>query len=310
MIITLSLNPAVDKTIEIRDFKVDGVNRVTSARLDAGGKGINVSRMISRLGGQSKAIGVLAGASGSFIKQQLASLGIENDFLFVEGETRTNIKIVDPVNGLNTDINENGPDIGVQDLEEIFNRTIGTSESGSILVLAGSVPGNVSKTIYKQLIAAAANKGIKTILDADGELFRLGIEAGPYMIKPNIHELSIHFKQEIASKEEAIALAKGLFVYGIKVIVISLGSDGAILMTEDTTIMAEGLSVEVISTVGAGDAMVAAFAYSLERGDALEEALRLAVAASAASVMTPGTSPGELAVIEDLKKKVTLKYIK
>ncbi len=310
MIITLSLNPAVDKTIEIKDFKVNGVNRVASARLDAGGKGINVSRMIGRLGGRSTAIGILAGASGGFIKKQLDALDIENDFLFIEGETRTNIKIVDSVNGMNTDINEMGPDIAAADLEEVLNRTLQAAGEDSILVLAGSVPGNVSKTVYQQLITAAGKKGVKTILDADGELFRLGIEAGPYMIKPNIHELSALFKREITSVDEAVELARGIFVYGIKIIVISLGGEGAILMTEDQTIMAEGLAVEVISTVGAGDAMVAALAFSLEKKHSLEEALMLASAASAASVMTPGTSPGELEVIEELKKRVKLKYIK
>lgn len=310
MIITLSLNPAVDKTIEIRDFKVNGVNRVTSSRLDAGGKGINVSRMIGRLGGRSKAVGVLAGASGAFIKKQLDALNIDNDFLFIEGETRTNIKIIDPVNGFNTDINEGGAEIAGEELEEAFNKALAGGDGDSFLVLSGSVPGNVSKAVYKQLIEAAGKKGMRTILDADGELLRLGIEAGPYMIKPNIHELSNLYNKEITSIEEAIELAEGIFAYGVKIIVISLGGEGSILMTENKTIIAEGLSVEVISTVGAGDAMVAALVLSLERKSSLEEALILATAASAASVMTPGTLPGELKVIEELKKRVTLKYIK
>ena len=308
MIITLSLNPAVDKTIEIHDFKLNSVNRVSSARLDAGGKGINVSKMIDQLGGRSTAIGVLAGSSGRYIKEQLDLLNIENEFIFVEGETRTNIKIVDSVNGLNTDINEGGPHISDKALDEVLEKAIEAANEKTILVLAGSVPANVRKDIYKRMIAAAKSKGAKTILDADGDLLRQGLEAGPYMIKPNIHELGMLFNKEISNTQEAIVLAKELFSYGVEVIVISLGSEGSVLMTKEKTLLVDGLKVEVISTVGAGDAMVASLALAIERRYSLEDAIILATAASAASVMTPGTSPGELKVIEELKNRVSFKY--
>lgn len=308
MIITLSLNPAVDKTLEIQDFKVNSVNRVSRARLDAGGKGINVSKMIARLGGRSTAIGVLAGSSGRYIKEQLDLLNIENDFIFVEGETRTNVKIVDSVNGLNTDINEGGPDISNNALDEVMEKALEAADENTILVLAGSVPANVSKETYKRMIAAAKSKGAKTILDADGELLRQGLEAGPYMIKPNINELGMLFNKDISNSQEAIDLAKELFSYGVEIIVISLGSEGSVLMTKDKTLLVEGLKVEVISTVGAGDAMVATLALAIERQYSLEDAIVLATAASAASVMTPGTSPGDPKVIEELKDRVRFKY--
>jgi len=308
MIITICLNPAIDKTIEIRDFKVNSVNRVSASRLDAGGKGINVSKMIDKLGGKSTVIGVLAGSSGRFIKEQLDLMNIENEFIFVEGETRTNIKIVDSINGFNTDINEAGPNISDKAIDEVLDKTIVAANEDTILVLAGSVPANVSKDIYKRMIAAAKSKGAKTILDADGELLRQGLEAGPYMIKPNIHELGVLFNKEISSPQEAIGFAKELFSYGVEIIVISLGSEGSVLMTKDKTLLVDGLKVEVISTVGAGDAMVASLALAIERQYSMEEAIVLATAASAASVMTPGTSPGDLAVINKLKNRVSFKY--
>lgn len=309
MIITLSLNPAVDKTIEIKDFRINSVNRVSTARLDAGGKGINVSKMIRNLGGESRAVGVLAGNSGKFIKDQLDILQIDNDFLFIDGETRTNIKIVDTINSTNTDINEGGPLISPNELQDVIRKTIEELLPHSILVLSGSVPTNVSKDIYKELIIAAKSKGAKTIVDADGELLSLAIGAAPFMIKPNINELETLFNKSITSTKEAIELAKGIFSFGVEIIVISLGSEGSIFMTREKTVIVEGLPVEVISTVGAGDAMVAALSLSIQREYTIEEAIILATAASAASVMTPGTSPGDLNTIVELKKRVNFNYI-
>lgn len=306
MIITLTLNPAVDKTIVINEFQVNVVNRVASARLDAGGKGINVSKTVDVLGEKSKAMGILAGSSGAFIKKQLDLFGIENDFLFVEGETRTNIKIVDPINNFNTDINEKGPDITEVNLEEVVNKTLSAVDDKSILVLAGSVPNNIDSSIYKALITKAKEKGARTILDADGELLRKGIEAGPYMVKPNIHELERLYHTKIVSTDEAIKIAKDIFKYGVKLIVISLGEEGSVFMTKEKIIIAEGLKVDAISTVGAGDSMVGALAVAAYKGYPLEKAITLATATSAASVMTSGTEPGELRVIEELEKIVRL----
>jgi len=309
MVITLTLNPAVDKTIEIKDFKLNSVNRVTSSMLDAGGKGINVSKTISILQGKSKALGVLAGSTGNFIKKRLDELKIENYFLFIEGETRTNTKIVDPINGTYTDINERGPDISLVDLQKVINSTIEAVEKDGILVLSGSAPGNVSNTIYDDLIKAAGLRGAKTILDADGALLKSGIKASPYMIKPNINELSEFFDTNISTVNEAVKLARSIFEYGVKIIVISLGEKGAIFLTEDECITAEGLNIKALSTVGAGDAMVAAFAYAFERGMPHEEALILATATGAASALTLGTSPQNLSIVEDLRKQVKIKHI-
>ncbi|SNS14051.1 fructose-1-phosphate kinase [Anaerovirgula multivorans] len=306
MIITLTLNPAVDKTIEIDAFQVNHVNRVSSARLDAGGKGINVSKVVHVLGEKSKAVGILAGKSGGFIKKQLDLLEIENDFVFVEGETRTNIKIVDRINSLNTDINEKGPDISDYDLEEVINKIIESVNDKNILVLSGSVPSNIDSSIYKVLIAKAKKKDVKTILDADGELLRQGIEAGPYLVKPNIHELERLYNTKIASINEAIEIARDILKYGVELIVISLGGEGSIFMTREETVIVEGIEVDAISTVGAGDSMVGALAVSTHRGYSLEKAIKLAAATSAAAVMTSGTEPGELRVIKELQKKVKL----
>ncbi len=305
MIITLTLNPAIDKTIEIDNFTINRINRVSAARLDAGGKGINVSKAIHGLGEKSKALGVLAGRSGEFIKEQVDLLDIENQFLFIEGETRTNIKIVDRQGRTNTDINERGPDLSLEELSKIKEIILEALKKDDILVLSGSVPGGVSPDIYKIIIKEAKRKGAKVILDADGQLLKLGIEAGPYLVKPNIHELERLYNKRIESVEEAIELAKDIFHYDVAQILVSLGEDGAVLLTREKIYRVQGMKVPVISTVGAGDAMVAALAVAANNGYSLEKTLRLSAAASAASVMTPGTQPGKREVIAELEKIVS-----
>jgi len=310
MIITVTLNPAVDKTVQINGFHINGVNRVSSLRLDAGGKGINVSKMVARLGGKSKALGFLAGRTGLFIKSNLDENGIENDFIPVVGETRTNLKIVDALKYTNTDINEIGPEITMEDCEKMKDQLLQLAAQGAIIVLSGSVPPNVSKNIYKDWIKAAKEKGAKIILDADGELMRQGIAAGPYLIKPNIHELEGLLGKKLMNIVEIIGAVRSLIdQYGIEVVVVSMGSNGALFINKDVTILAQGISVAVKSTVGAGDAMVAALAYSLDRGESFEKAVTLAVAAGTANVMTCGTEPSSLEKIQELERKVQWEYV-
>lgn len=310
MIITVTLNPAVDKTVEIGNFEVGAVNRVSSIRLDGGGKGINVSKVIKRLGGRSRASGILGGASGRFVKEYVDSLGIENDFLFIEGETRTNLKIVDSHRKTNTDINEPGPQVGIEDIEKLEKIVFGNMERDSILVLSGSVPVNVDKNIYARWIERAKKVGTKTLLDADGELLKQGVKAGPFLVKPNIHELERLLGTTVKDCTETERLARGLMeACGIEMAAVSLGEKGSVFLNKEASVFAHGLKVPVKSTVGAGDSMVAALAYSIDRGCGFEKAVMLAAAASTANVMTPGTQPPSYEVITALERKVLLSYI-
>lgn len=310
MITTITLNPAVDKTVEITDFEVGTVNRVSSIRLDAGGKGINVSKVVSSLGGKSKAVGILGGRNGSFIKEYLDHTGIENEFLFVEGETRTNLKIVDNSRKTNTDINEAGPQVSREALESVKRIAFAPLDGDSIVVFSGSVPANVNKDLYGQWITAAKEAGAKTMLDADGELLRQGIQAGPFLVKPNIHELEGFFGKKIEGIQEAEKLGRSLIdTYGIQVVVVSLGAKGALFLNGECSLLAHSIEVGVKSTVGAGDSMVAALAHSFDRGYDFEKAVALAMAASAANVMTSGTQAADYETIVELEKRVTFEYL-
>lgn len=309
MIITVTLNPAIDKTVEVDNCTINSVNRVSSVKLDAGGKGINVSKVVKSLNGESITLGVLAGRTGEFIKNYLDSEEIKNDFIFVNGETRTNIKIVDKVKGTNTDINEPGNSISEDDVKKIKENIFNNTKKDDILVLSGSVPQGVEKNIYELWIKEAKELGVKTILDADGELLKQGILAGPYLIKPNIHELEKLFDVKIDGINQVISLCKSIFDYGVNFIAVSLGSDGALFMNREKTIYAHGIKVKVKSTVGAGDSMVAALAFALDKGYSFERSVTLSVAAATAGVMTEGTTAGELCDILNIEKQVVCEYL-
>ena len=175
MIITVTLNPAIDKTLEVDNCTINSINRVSSIKIDAGGKGINVSKVIKSLKGESIALGALAGSTGEFIKSYLDDEKIKNDFVFVGGETRTNIKIVDKVKNTNTDINEPGNSISEEEINRIKEKVFNDIKEDDILVLSGSVPQGVEKNIYEVWIKDAKKLGVKTILDANGELLKKGL---------------------------------------------------------------------------------------------------------------------------------------
>ncbi|WP_070000743.1 1-phosphofructokinase [Cellulosilyticum sp. I15G10I2] len=306
MIYTVTLNPAVDKTIILSNLLVDQVNRAETVREDAGGKGINVSKMIKNLKGESLALGICAGKTGVFIQDQLDKIGIKHHFIQAEGQTRTNIKIVDKRHQTYTDINETGAPVSDEVLKQLEELIFSYLTEGDFLVLAGSVPANVSKAIYKKWIQRANLVQAKVILDADREMLREGIDAEPYLIKPNIHELEELCGQKIETIDKAIKLAKSLLKGKTEVIVISRGEKGCIVVTQNEQLMIEGLKVPVKSTVGAGDSMVAALAHALNNKASLKEAITLGVAASAATVMQEGTIMGEWDTIEALKQKINI----
>lgn len=310
MIYTVTLNPALDKTVEIPSLTVDAVNRITSMGTDPGGKGINVSKVIQKLGGASVAAGILGGDTGRAILSALTEMGLTTLFHFVEGETRTNMKIIDPDNHTNTDINEPGVTVSEEILEKLLEELLAKVTKEDIVVISGSMPKGSPKDTYYTWTKAFREKGAKVILDADGDLLKAGLKASPYLIKPNNHELGALTGRALETPEEIAETAAELMKeYGIGKVVVSMGGDGAVYVTKDKTIYAEGLKVPVGSTVGAGDSVVAALAVSEEEGKTLEETVRLSTAVGAANVMCSGTQAAEYEVVETLLPKVVFRTI-
>lgn len=308
MIITVTLNPAVDRTVEIDNFEIGAVNRIASERVDAGGKGINVSKTIKSLNGNSKSLGLIGGKTGLFIKDYLDKMGIVNEFIQIQGETRTNLKIVDKVSKTNTDINESGPQISCEDIDKLDNLLFKSLEKESTVVFSGSVPAKVDTRIYGRWIKKLKSEGIKTILDADGDLLKYGIAEGPYLCKPNIKEFEMLTGKKIESLDEIKSMGEKIAKEnGIEIMVISMGDKGAIFINKAGSYYADTLEVEIKSTVGAGDAMVAALAYCLDMGHNMEEMIRLSMASGIAAVMSSGSQAAAFETIMELKRRIKFK---
>lgn len=262
MIVTVTMNPAIDKTVEIERLQAGGLNRIRKVEYDAGGKGINVSKTICELGGESLATGFLGGNAGKTIENVLNEKNIRNDFLWVEGETRTNTKVFEE-NGAVTELNEPGPVINEEQLEALKRKLLGYAAADTLFILAGSIPNGVDKNIYGDIIRMVHEKGAKVLLDADGELFRNALKAKPDIIKPNRVELEEYAGFDYrASVEELLKIAQNLMQEGIDTVAVSMGKSGAMLVRRGYEVKCPALSVRAHSTVGAGDAMVAALAYS------------------------------------------------
>lgn len=304
MIYTVTLNPALDKTVEIPGMALDTVNRITEMRTDPGGKGINVSKVIAKLGGESCAVGILGGGSGKMLEKLLENENFTTQFRFVEGQTRTNIKIIDREGHTNTDINEPGLTVTAAELDALLRELLAELRPGDIVVLAGSLPKGAPQDTYRSWTAACKKAGARVFLDADGALLAEGIKAAPHLIKPNDGELSRLAGKKLETLEELTAEGRKLLERGIERVVISLGGRGALYLRKGSTIYAEGLRVPVGSTVGAGDSVVAALAYAEAQGLSEEEAVRLSTAAGAANVMCSGTQAAEREAVEALLPKV------
>ena len=309
MIYTVTLNPAIDKTAVIENFCAGTVNRIGMLREDAGGKGINVSKCLKSLGVDSTAVMILAGDTGKRLEKMLGEMGIPSLAVWAEGESRINLKIVDPAKRENTDINEPGPAVSGELLEELKTKLGERILPGDLVILSGSLPAGVDRGLYGNWTACFRSLGARVYLDADGEAMKQGLAAVPYMIKPNDGELAGLFGKEKLSHDEMVSEGRRLLETGIEEIVISMGSEGALFVSEDGCYFAQGLPVEVKSTVGAGDSMVAAMAFGDEQKLGREEKIRLAVAMGAGSVMQSGTQPPEANLVWELAKQVRVEKL-
>lgn len=299
MIITVTLNPAMDKTLYIDRFTTGQVNRVSRMRTDIGGKGINVSRVLKNFGINSICTGFLGRNLKDYFLKELESRKINTSFINIDGDTRVNTKIVDTVLNTHTDINEMGPQISEDELQQFIDNFSSMCGHGDIVVMSGGVSPSVPVNIYESLINIAREKGALTILDADGELLEEGLKARPDFIKPNEFE----FKKLAGIDDTTVeAIEKGALKFindGIRNIMISLGDKGAIYVTGNRSYHIEAPEVTVKSTVGAGDSMVAAMVYGIINNFSPEKILNYSVASGSAAVSLEGT---EACTLEQVKE--------
>ncbi|MCX5773170.1 MAG: 1-phosphofructokinase [Fusobacteria bacterium] len=289
MITTITLNPAVDKTLTTHKFIPGELNIVSHSREDVGGKGLNVSKMLKNFGMDSRATGFIAGTRGMKIVYDLEKNGIQNYFVEIDGETRTNVKIVDETSKLITELNEIGPTPSEEDIKNLIE--ILKKSPNSIHIISGSIPKGVSPKIYFELVSLLKSQSKFVILDSSGPAFDEGIKGLPNIIKPNLYELQRHFDVEIDTNddEEIIFYGRKLIQKGIELVVISNREKGSYFIDKNFALKVEGLNVEVQSTVGAGDAMVAAIAFAKANGYEIDQMAVLAAATGAATVTLDGT---------------------
>lgn len=292
MIYTVTLNPSIDYTVELDKLTAGSLNRCREDYITFGGKGLNVSAILSELGIPTKALGFCAGSTGRLIAEQLSAAGIESDLVELSsGNSRINVKIKAQEE---TEINAKGPDISHEELEQFFEKLSQVTD-GDTLVLAGSIPESVSDDIYEQILSRLSDKSIRTVVDAQGKLLANVLRFEPFLIKPNIFELENLFGESISSDEQVTELARSLRSAGARNVLVSMGQNGSLLVDSNYVVHRLGVcSGNVVSSVGAGDSMVAGFLAGCEKTDDYEFSLRLATACGGATAFSKGIAKKEL----------------
>ena len=284
MIYTVTFNPAIDYVVELVSFNIGEINRTTREYMNLGGKGVNVSRVLTNLEVPNVALGFVAGFTGDALRNGLERMGVKTDFISLEeGNTRINVN----VKGVEeTDINARGPEIPNSAIDELFKK-LDNLQSGDTLVLAGSIPTSLPNDMYERIMERLYGKGIRFVVDATRDLLVKSLKYEPFLIKPNNHELGEIFGLELTTDNEIIYYARELKKQGAKNVLISMAGDGAILVDENDVAHKIGTPKgKVKNSVGAGDSMVAGFcAGYLEKGD-YKYALRMGTAAGSASAFS------------------------
>lgn len=284
MIYTVTFNPSLDYIVKVNNFKLGAVNRTTREDIYAGGKGINVSIVLSNLGYKSKALGFTAGFTGNEIERRVNEKGIDSEFIKLnEGLSRINVKMK---SNEESEINGNGPNITKEALDELFSK-LNTLESDDILVLAGSIPSSLPSDIYEKIMAFLKDKNIKIVVDATKDLLLNVLKYNPFLIKPNNHELGEIFNVELKNDEEIIYYGKKLLDMGAENVLISMAGDGAIFLSKNGEVFKSGVPKGVVkNSVGAGDSMVAGFIAGYLKENDLNKAFKMGVATGSASAFS------------------------
>ena len=284
MIYTVTLNPSIDYVIKVKELVKGHINRVNEEHVYPGGKGINVTRILKNLDNDNIALGFVSGFTGDYIINSLKELGLKSNFIKVEqGFTRINVKIKSEEE---TEINGQGPNIKKEELDE-FYKVIDQLVDGDILILSGSIPSCLDEKLYEDIMKRVEHKNIKVVVDATKNLLLNVLKYKPFLIKPNNHELAEMFNVELNTTQDIIFYAEKLKEMGAQNVLISMGKDGALLVSEDNQVLISSVAKgEVVNSVGAGDSMVAGFISGYLKSQNYEDALRLGAASGGATAFS------------------------
>ena len=309
-IATVTLNPAIDQTISVPNFAVDQVNRVTTSRTDPGGKGINVASILADYGLPVAVTGFLGKENTHLFEELFARKAIQDRFVRIAGHTRTGIKVIDEANGTTTDINFPGQPPTDANIQDLLTTVDELTQSCGWFVLSGSIPASAPVDLYKQLVARIRSAGRKVALDTSGPGLRAALPAGPTLIKPNIHEMEEVIGRSLADRAEIVAEAQlWRQAYSIDVVEVSMGAEGALLVTGESARHAQTPSVTVKSTVGAGDAMMSGLVAGLYQDLDLTACARLATAFAAGAITFVGSGLPDVALLQTLTDQVAVEEI-
>ena len=306
MIVTVTLNPAIDKSLTVPRFEVGKTNRGEVTGTDASGKGINVAMAMKQFGAAVCALGFVAGRYGKFILEALAANGIPADFCNVPGETRVNLKIHDPVRGTETELNEPGFQVFPENLQAMKEKIKAYAPRCEVMIFSGSLPPGAPPETFFELITLASALGPKCMLDTAGPALRYGLKAKPFLLKPNRVEVEELLQVRLKTRHELGEAARRFLEMGAEEAVISMGAEGAVAATKQDLLWARPPAVVPRSSVGAGDAMVAALAYGVVSHLSFCDSFRFAIAASAAAVTMEGSKMADLAMVQSLLPQVQI----
>lgn len=291
MIYTITFNPALDYISQVENFEIGKINRTKTEKILPGGKGLNVSTVLKNLGIESTALGFIAGFTGEELKRSIEEKGIKTDFIKVEkGITRINVKIS---SNEETALNGNGPEITKEDINKLLEK-IEKITKEDMVILAGNIPRCINNDIYEIICKTLEKNNVTFVVDATKELLMNVLKYKPFLIKPNKEELEETFKEKIETKEEIIVHAKKLQQIGAQNVLISLGGEGAILVTtEGKEYYSKAPKGKVLNTVGAGDSMVAGFIAGYKQSGDFEQAFKMGIATGSASSFSMNLATAE-----------------
>jgi 1-phosphofructokinase/6-phosphofructokinase 2 len=289
MIVTLTPNPSLDRTVSITDLQRGQVQRATESRLDPGGKGVNISRALTAHRAPTLAVLPAGGPQGHLLAELLQEAGIEVAIVPIGGSIRANIALVEP-DGTTTKINEPGPLLSGAEVDALLAGAVATlADQPSWLVGSGSLPPGAHQDLYADLVRRCRDAGVRVAIDASGPALRHGVAAGPDLIKPNLEELEELVDRSLTTLGDVLAAASDLVAGGVATVVVSLGGHGALLVSESVIAHAVAPVSAPLSTVGAGDALLAGYLYATSTGSGTVEALCTGVSWGAAAVSLPGS---------------------